>query len=92
MREFHGIHPRFTSLYKPDPLTAAALPRAIADLAARGLRLARIVVEFGSPRGHAVIEAARPEGGVVQARRLARTAGAGQTAAIDAIARRVLGL
>jgi len=45
-----------------------------------------------SRKAHAVIAAARPEGGVVQARRLAREAVAGQIAAIDAIARRVLGL
>ena len=45
-----------------------------------------------SREAHAVIAAVRPEGGVVQARRLAREAVAGQIAAIDAIARRVLGL
>jgi hypothetical protein len=45
-----------------------------------------------SREAHAVIAAARPQGGVVQARRLAREAVAGQIAAIDAIARRMLGL
>ena len=45
-----------------------------------------------SREAHAVIAAARPEGGVVQARRLAREAVAGQIVAIDAIARRILGL
>ena len=45
-----------------------------------------------SREAHAVIAAARPEGGVVQARRLAREAVAGQIDAIDIIARRVLGL
>ena len=46
-----------------------------------------------APReAHAVIAAARPEGAVIRARRGAREAVAGQIAAIDAIARRVLGL
>ena len=45
-----------------------------------------------SREAHDLIAAARPEGGVVQARRLAREAVAGKIAAIDAIARRVLGL
>ncbi len=43
-----------------------------------------------SREAHAVIADVRPQGGVVQARRLAREAVAGQIAAIDAIARRAL--
>jgi DNA-3-methyladenine glycosylase II len=37
------------SQYMPDPLTAATLPDALADLTGRDLRLARIVAEFGPP-------------------------------------------
>ncbi|MCL4504551.1 MAG: N-6 DNA methylase [Chloroflexi bacterium] len=45
-----------------------------------------------SREAHAIIADIRPQGRVVQARRLAREAVAAQIAAIDAIARRVLGL
>jgi molybdopterin-guanine dinucleotide biosynthesis protein A len=45
-----------------------------------------------SRAAHAIIADVRPQGGVVQARRLAREAVAGPIAAIDAIARRILRL
>lgn len=44
-----------------------------------------------SRAAHAIIADVRPQGGVVQARRIAREAVAAQIAAIDVIARRVLG-
>jgi transposase len=45
-----------------------------------------------SRAAHAIIADVRPQGEVVRARRLAREAVAGEIAAIDGIARRVLGL
>jgi hypothetical protein len=44
-----------------------------------------------SREAHAIIADVRPQGGVVQARWLAREAVTAQIAAIDVIARRVLG-
>jgi hypothetical protein len=68
------------------PFEACAIPPfAAADPDHR--ELARL-----SRAAHAVIADVRPQGEVVRARRLAREAVAAQIAAIDAIARRVLGL
>ncbi|MBM4456513.1 MAG: hypothetical protein FJ011_01915 [Chloroflexi bacterium] len=47
-------------------------------------------ITTGEALAHAIIAASQPQGGVVQARRLAREAVAGEIATIDVIAQRVL--